>query len=281
MKKLLFVLLTFAQLFAASGNPAATLLVRCDDIGMCHAVNEAALELAETGIPLNYSIMFVCPWYQEAVDMLKDHENICFGVHLTINSEWKNFRWGPCAVKGDVSSLVDEDGYFFPRMDLFYEADPSLEQIEIELRAQIERAVHSGLDVRYADTHMSSLDHRKDIRNIVIRLTKEYGLIYAYDVPDHLMTGIYSQPPEEKKQHLLKQLNNINRQGVNLLVSHLGKTGPEMDALIDMNPSGPANMSRHREAELHTLSSEDFRKSIEKNKIVLSTYAREHEKKGK
>jgi hypothetical protein len=279
MKKLIFILLACAQLFGASGSPSATLLVRCDDIGMCHAVNEAALELAETGIPLNYSIMFVCPWYQEAVDMLKDYDNICFGVHLTINSEWKNFRWGPCTVTDDVSTLVDEDGYFFPRMDLFYAADPSLEQIETELRAQIGRALRSGLDVRYVDTHMSSLDQRKDIRDIVIRLAKEYGLIYAYDVPDRVMTGIYSQPPEEKQQHLLKQLKNIDRQGINLIISHLGKTGPEMDALIDMNPSGPANMSRHREAELHALRSEDFRNSIAKNKITLSTYAREYEKK--
>ncbi|MBW6457594.1 MAG: ChbG/HpnK family deacetylase, partial [FCB group bacterium] len=79
MKKLIFILLAFMHLFGASGSPAATLLVRCDDIGMCHAVNEAAKELADTGIPLNYSIMFVCPWYQEAVDLLKDYDNICFG----------------------------------------------------------------------------------------------------------------------------------------------------------------------------------------------------------
>ncbi|MBW6458710.1 MAG: ChbG/HpnK family deacetylase, partial [FCB group bacterium] len=210
-------------------------------------------------------------------DLLKDYDNICFGIHLTMNSEWKNYRWGPCAVTDDVSTLVDEEGYFFPRGDLFYAADPSLKQIETELRAQIGRALRSGLDVRYVDTHMSSLDQRKDIRDLVIRLAREYGLIYAYDIPDHVMTGIYSQPPAEKKEHLLKQLNTINRQGVNIIISHLGKTGPEMDALIDMNPSGPANMSLHREAELHALRSEEFRRSLEKNRIVLTTYAREHE----
>ncbi|MDZ7820502.1 MAG: ChbG/HpnK family deacetylase [Candidatus Marinimicrobia bacterium] len=129
----------FLLIFCISGSFAkenTILLVRCDDIGMCHAVNVAAQELAETGILLNYSIMFVCPWYQEAVDILKDYDNVCFGIHLAVNSEWENYRWGPCAVNTAVSSLTDEDGYFYPRMDMAYAADPSLEEIEAELRAQ-------------------------------------------------------------------------------------------------------------------------------------------------
>ncbi len=280
MKKILTALLLLSVFTAlpAETDPA-TLLVRCDDIGMCHAVNVAAQELAETGIPLNYSIMFVCPWYQEAVAMLKDYENVCFGIHLTMNSEWKNFRWGPCAVGADVSSLADEDGYFYPRMDLAYAAKPSLSEIETELRAQIERARRSGLDVKYCDTHMSTLDSRQDIHQIVVRLAEEYGLIFSEFVSDQRMDGMYSQAPGKKGESLYKQLERIEREGVNLLVCHIGKTGPEMDALIDMNPSGPLNMSLHRESELKVLKSKNFRKKIESNTIRLSTYAAEYENK--
>lgn len=279
MKKLtIFILFIFCVLdvFAVENR---TLLIRCDDIGMCHAVNEAALELAETGIPLNYSIMFVCPWYQEAVEMLKPFDNVCVGIHLTMNSEWKNFRWGPCAVNADVSTLADENGYFYPRMDLAYNAGPSLEEIEIELRAQIERALRSGLNVRYCDTHMSTLDMRDDIHAVVTRLAEEYGLIFSEFVSDRRMTGMYSQRPPLKRKALFRQLERLEPDVVNLLVCHIGKTGPEMDALIDMNPSGPDNMSLHRETEFNVLSSREFREKIEKENIRLSTYATEYEEK--
>ncbi|MCF7832013.1 MAG: ChbG/HpnK family deacetylase [Candidatus Marinimicrobia bacterium] len=270
----IILLLTTINVFAET--KPATLMVRCDDIGMCHAVNVAAKELAETGIPLNYSIMFVCPWYQEAVDILKAYENVCFGIHLTMNSEWKNYRWGPCAVTANVSSLVDENGYFYPRKDLAYDADPSLGEIEIEIRAQIERALRSGLDIQYCDTHMSTLDTREDIHDIIVRLAVEYGLIFSEFVSDYRMGGMYSQEPKKKMEAIVDQLQNLDKEGVNLLVCHLGKTGPEMDAMIDMNPSGPTNMSEHREAEFKVLSSKAFRKQIVKNNINLSTYAKEY-----
>ncbi|MBN2600565.1 MAG: ChbG/HpnK family deacetylase, partial [Candidatus Marinimicrobia bacterium] len=205
--------------------------------------------------------------------------NVCFGIHLTLNSEWKNYRWGPCVVTGNVSSLVDENGYFFPRMDLSYAADPKLSEIETELRAQIERAMRSGLDIRYCDTHMSTLDRREDIHQLVLRLAEEYGLIFSEFVADYRMQGMYSEAPGKKKATLINQIENLNRDELNLLVCHIGKVSSEMDALIDMNPSGPANMSRHRAAEADALKSAVFRKSIQKNNVILSTYAREYDRK--
>ena len=201
MKKTLSLIFIVLMVTGLHAEPqSTTLMVRCDDIGMCHAVNVAAQELAETGIPLNYSIMFVCPWYQEAAEMLKDFDNVCFGIHLTLNSEWKYYRWGPCAVQAKVSSLVDENGYFFPTRGTAYAADLQLAEIEIELRAQIERALRSGLDIKYCDTHMSTLDTREDIHNLVVKLANEYGLIFSEFVSDYRMDGMYSQPPGEKKK---------------------------------------------------------------------------------
>jgi predicted glycoside hydrolase/deacetylase ChbG (UPF0249 family) len=280
MKKFLSIILLLTMLTGVYAQvDKATLMVRCDDIGMCHAVNVAAKELAETGIPLNYSIMFVCPWYQDAVELLKEYDNVCFGIHLTLNSEWKYYRWGPCAVDGDVSSLVDENGYFYPTRGTAYAADLKLNEIEIEMRAQIERALSSGLDIKYCDTHMSTLDSRDDIHRVIVRLADEYGLIFSEFVSDYRMGGMYSQPPKEKKAAILKQLENMDKNGVNLLVCHLGKTGPEMDVLIDVNETGPKNMSKHREAEFKVLKSKAFRHAVEKHNIRLSNYAKEYEKK--
>ena len=41
------------------------------------------------------SVMFACPWYQEAVVILRKNPQISVGVHLVLNSEWKYYRWGP------------------------------------------------------------------------------------------------------------------------------------------------------------------------------------------
>ena len=106
--------LWIAARYAAQDRPPTELLVRIDDIGMNHSVNLALAQLAETGMPLSASVMFACPWYQEAVEILRKHPQISVGVHLVLNSEWKGYRWGPVLGRDAVPSLVDSVGYFLP-----------------------------------------------------------------------------------------------------------------------------------------------------------------------
>src|SRR5256885_16022963 len=99
---------------ATRSNPTAiSLVIRTDDIGMSHSVNMAMQKLVATGMPVSVSVLFVCPWYQEAVEILKQHPNVAVGIHLALNSEWKNYRWGPVAGGAAVPSLVYENGFFF------------------------------------------------------------------------------------------------------------------------------------------------------------------------
>src|ERR1700744_5217601 len=110
----LFVLslLVFLQTSFASAQKLPKLLLRLDDIGMNHSVNMAVKKRAETGLPFSASVQFACPWYQEAVEILKKYHQVSVGVHLTLTSEWKNYRWGPVTGRTAVPSLVDSDGYF-------------------------------------------------------------------------------------------------------------------------------------------------------------------------
>ena len=94
---------------AAASNPVY-LIIRSDDAGMSHSVNMALERLIETGMPVSVSVMFPTPWYQETVEMLKRHPDVAVGIHLTLNSEWKNYRWGPVLGGTDVPRLVDADG---------------------------------------------------------------------------------------------------------------------------------------------------------------------------
>ena len=113
---LISTLASFA--LASSGGFAAErdteLLIRTDDIGMSRTVNLAMREFMRTGLRFSASVMVPCPWFQDAAEALRDNPNVSVGIHLTLNSEWSHYRWGPVLGASAVPSLVDENGYFFP-----------------------------------------------------------------------------------------------------------------------------------------------------------------------
>jgi predicted glycoside hydrolase/deacetylase ChbG (UPF0249 family) len=258
--------------FSQQQNQSKTLLIRCDDIGMSHSVNMAAKELIESGLVFSASVMFPCAWYQEGVDILKDHPQISVGIHLTLNAEWKNFRWGPVAGKDKVPSLVDKNGYFFPSRATFFANNPKPEEVEIELQAQIDRAINSGLKISYLDYHMGTAVDKPELRAIVEKLAKEYKLGISRYFGEVDVDIMYAVPVAEKKDSLFKVLSNLESGKINLLVCHIGKNFPELQAMIDMNPFGLKVMSKNREAELEALVSALKEQEFEKNGIRLINY---------
>jgi predicted glycoside hydrolase/deacetylase ChbG (UPF0249 family) len=260
------------NLFGQEKESQKLLLIRCDDIGMSHAVNLAAKELIETGLIFSASVMFPCAWYQEGVDFLKSHPEITAGIHLTLNSEWKNYRWGPVAGKDKVPSLVDEHGYFFPSRAAFFNNNPKLEEVEIELRAQIDRAVKSGLKVSYVDYHMGTAVDRPELRNIVEKLATEYGLGISRYFGEEDVKNMYSDPIDSKRDSLIFTLKNLPSEKISLLVCHIGLDNDELQAMIDMNSFGLNEMSKHRESELRALVSVMNENLFELNNIRLITY---------
>src|SRR5688500_19212320 len=121
---------------AQAGGPPEVLL-RLDDVGMNHSVNTAIERVAKTGMPFSVSVMFACPWYQEAVEMLKKYPNVNVGVHLVLNSEWRNYRWGPVLCKTGVPSLVDSIGYFLHSSLTFLDSRFDLCEVESDLEVQM------------------------------------------------------------------------------------------------------------------------------------------------
>jgi len=246
-------------------------LVRCDDIGMCHSVNMALEQVIESGLPISTSVMFACPWYQEAVDILKDHPEVSVGIHLTLNAEWKNYRWGPVLGKEAVPSLVDSLGYFFPSRSKLFANNPKFEEIEMELRAQIDRAINSGIQIDYIDYHMGAAVQTLELRKLVESLAEEYKLGIAQYFGEKYSSKTYNAPLDSKADSLVNVVNNL-KPGINLQVIHIGLDTPEMKALIDLNPFGPADMSKQREAELNSLLSQQFRDALKRNNIRSITY---------
>ena len=128
-------------------------IVHADDIGMCHAANVGAFEALAGGPVTCGSIMVPCPWFSEAAERARAHPELDLGVHLTLTAEWARYRWGPVSSASAVPSLLDEQGVF-PRTVADVLLRAKSDEVETELRAQIERALESGIDVTHLDAHM-------------------------------------------------------------------------------------------------------------------------------
>ena len=248
------------------------LLIRSDDAGMSHSVNMALERLIATGMPVSISVMFACPWYQETVEILKRHPNVSVGIHLTLNSEWKNYRWGPVSGRGTVPTLVDDEGYFFPSSEALYQHHPDLKEVERELRAQMDRALRSGLKIDYVDYHMGTATRYPEFRDLTERLAREYGLGMSQYFGEARSNPQYEAAPSAKTDSLLALVNRL-QPGVNLVVTHLGIDNEELGALLDMNTDGGLpDMSKNRQGELTAVTSRRFGEALKARNVRLITY---------
>ncbi len=248
------------------------LIIRSDDAGMSHSVNMGLQRLIETGLPVSVSVMFPTPWYQETVELLKRYPAVSVGIHLTLNSEWKNYRWGPVSGRSAVPTLVDADGYFFPSTEALYRNKPDLREIETELRAQIERARRSGLQIDYVDYHMGTVVRYPEFRDVTERLAREFDLGMSGYFGEARHGPQYWAPPPEKTDSLVAMIDRLKPR-FNLVVTHVGIDDAELGALLDMNTANPLpEMSKNRQGELDALTSQRFSEAVKARNVRLITY---------
>lgn len=135
------------------------LILHADDIGMCEATVSAWHELVEFGLLTSASAMAPCPWFPATARLARElGERADLGLHLTLNCEWENYRWGPLTGSVRDNGLTDASGYFHSRAKATLE-HVQLDQIRLELEEQIARAKQTGFDITHFDSHMLTLWH--------------------------------------------------------------------------------------------------------------------------
>ena len=259
---LLTAIVTMAQTTAQKlgyGPNDKIIMVHADDIGMSHSVNIASIEAFKHNMVTSGSIMVPCPWFPEIADYAKQHPELDLGLHLTLTSEWKYLRWRPVAPLEKVPGLLDEQGFMWKsERQTAMKATP--QEIEIELRAQIDRALAFGIKPTHLDTHMGTLYTRKDFFEVYVKLGKEYKLpimamrptpeamalakqdsapitaeilakVEADGLPllDYLVTGVAGKTFAERKKAYHELLRNL-KPGVTMLIVHLGMDNDELKA---------------------------------------------------
>jgi predicted glycoside hydrolase/deacetylase ChbG (UPF0249 family) len=286
IKYLLSIILSIVLLQTATAQMSIQILpklmLRLDDIGMNHSVNMAMKKMADTKMPFSASVQFACPWYQEAVEILKKNPQVSVGVHLTLTSEWKNYRWGPVTGREAVPSLVDGVGYFHHSTDAFAKSGYKIEEVEKELTAQIERALASGLKISYIDPHMGIALSTPALRALTEKLARKYKLAIS-TLSEQVYFGetykeMWGEPVVTKKKAFLAYVTNkLSKNRPNLVVIHVALQDPEMNALFDMNSSmmntkaGKPLTALHRQTELNMLLSPEF-KALVGRKFELTNY---------
>ena len=266
---------------AAEGEapPAATeirLLVRADDMGVAQSVNEGCIQACRSGIARSVEVIVPGPWFLDAVRPLKENPDIDVGVHLTLTSEWERVKWRPLT---DAPSLVDADGYFrpmtkqrpdFPPDTGFLDAKPKLDEVERELRAQIELARrHLGDRVSHVSAHMMAAVATPELKALTDRLVKEYGLRTEPAGLKFAGTfGTNTFTSDQREKALVNLLEKL-QPGDWLLVEHPGYDTPEA---LGMGHKGYENVAQDRANVRRAMTSDLVLNVVKERRIKLIGY---------
>jgi predicted glycoside hydrolase/deacetylase ChbG (UPF0249 family) len=263
------------------------LIIHADDLGMAHSVNRATFEALERGWITSSSILVPCPWFPEVAAWAKKHQDADLGIHLAVNSEWTGFRWPPLSGRSVVPSLVAPDGYMaLVEEDVVRRAKP--DEVERELRAQIEFARSSGVNITHLDSHMATLFHTPELFAVYRRLGESYHLPQLIErlgerggaespwlesaakaAPVDRVLGINpGVAPSEWFAEYKKILEPLPP-GTYQLIVHLAYSDDEMRGATWDHPNWGAAW---RQSDLDLVKSDEFREFLKAQHFTLTTW---------
>ena len=266
------------------------LIVHADDIGVAHSVNAATIEAFGKGIVNSGSIMVPCPWFPEIAAYARDHPDLDLGLHLTLTSEWKHYRWGSVLPADDVPTLLDEQGFFYASSgEAAQNMDPR--EAEAEMRAQVERALAFGIEPTHLDTHMGTVLQTPELFEAYLRVGRAYAIPVliprvAIGVPpstlavikdhatpdnlfiDHVATASPDVPSDQWRSYYQSLIEDLEP-GVTEILIHLGYDEAELQAVTIDHPDFGAAW---RQRDFDVFTDPAFLALLEKHNVELITW---------
>jgi chitin disaccharide deacetylase len=265
------------------GHPANSklLIIHADDLGAAHSIDAASFDGLDKGAVSSASIMIPTPWVGEVAAYARTHPDADLGLHLTLTSEWKTYRWGSVESSDKVPSLLDSTGTF-PDDDSVVAAKAKPLEVEREIRAQIVRALALGIRPTHLDSHMGSLFTTPELMATYVKVAREYHLPFLAPRGD---PGIKPKPPlsendvlldavviagpeiprDQWKQFYLKAIADI-KPGLTEMIVHLGHDDSELQAVtVDHEPYGSA----WRQRDYDVMNSAEFKKALADNHVIV------------
>jgi predicted glycoside hydrolase/deacetylase ChbG (UPF0249 family) len=253
------------------------LIVRADDIASSHAANLACIQSYREGIVRTVELMVPCPWFPEAVRMLNENPGLDVGIHVALTSEWENYKWRPLT---SAPSLTDAEGFFYPmiwqRKDMpagtaLRGADWKIEEIEKEVRAQIELGVRKVPRVSHLSFHMGCSSWDPKVKDLCTKLAKEYKLDISPS--EYGVKGVRgfggAKTTKERIRRFIEILEGL-KPGTYLFVEHPALDTPEMRAI---GHKGYEDVAQDRLAVTGVFTSRQVKEAIERLGIQLISYA--------
>jgi predicted glycoside hydrolase/deacetylase ChbG (UPF0249 family) len=254
---------------------------------MSQSVNRATFEALERGWITSASILVTCPWFPEAARFAREHPEADLGIHLALNSEWTSFRWGPLSPRDEVPSLLDADGYL-PLLETAVAERARPDEVERELRAQLERARAAGIRVTHLDSHMAALFQSAALFAVYRRLGAEYQLPVLLErqgtrggesspwgtaaAAEALVDRVVSIAPGVRSEDWLaayKELLAPLPPGVYQLIVHLAYDDAEMRGATYDHPDWGAAW---RQSDLELVASPAFQRFLQEQGFVRVTW---------
>ena len=268
------------------GHPrdAKLLILHADDLGVAHSENAASLDALDKGAINSGSIMVPTPWVTEVAEYAKRNPNADLGLHLTLNSEWKTYRWGGIAPRDAVPSLYEPDGTF-PNNTETVAKRAKQNEVERELRAQVDRALAIGIKPTHVDSHMAALYETPELFRTYVKVARSYKLPFLHFigrpepanvaqllpsdiVADAVIMRGQNGSPEQWRQYYLDAIRNL-KPGLAVILVHLGYDDAELRAVTTGWDDWGAGW---RQKDYDVLTSAEFRRALKDNNVVLVTW---------
>ncbi len=256
------------------------LIVRGDDMGFSHSGNQALVKSYREGVETSIEVIVPSPWFPEAVKLLKQNPRVDVGLHFAITSEWDNVKWRPLT---EAASLRNEDGYFYqmlyPNKDYPKQAVMdnkwTIEDVEKEMRAQIETAKKYIPQLSHVSGHMNALAFDPKMKELTAKLSKEYNLpmVDADGVKEfginYVWFDLKGKNTEQRIDAFIEMLSKLEAGKTYVYVEHPGLDDPELRAISHI---GYEDVAQGRQDITTVFTSEKVKEAIVRKGVKLVSY---------